>query len=386
MTQSINYEPFANCHPVKFLKTLLKYLLLLVVVLVAGIAIFVNTAPQFGAAAKGTRLARMKASPEYHEGTFMNLIPTSMDMNAGKMVETMEEFINAKGTRPDQPLPVDFADKVPPADTLVHITWFGHSAVLLELDGKRILLDPMLGPAASPVPFFAQRFAYRAPIDMAQFTNIDAVVISHDHYDHLDYPSIQKLDAQVGHFYVPLGVGAHLERWGVDSAKITELGWWQSAQAEGITFTATPARHFSGRGLTNRNSTLWASWVVQGRENKVYFSGDSGYGPHFQQIGARLGPFDLAMMECGQYNEKWEAIHMMPEQTMQAFLDLKGQVLLPIHWGAFDLSVHPCTESVERLNRANTTGVFIATPTIGTRYPIGTHPSTTRWWEPLVAE
>lgn len=369
-----------------FLKKLLKYLLILVVVLVGGIVLFVSTAPQFGASAEGVRLARMKASPEYRDGTFTNLIPTSMDMSAGKMVETMEEFMTAKNTHPDQPLPVDFAGKVPSADSLMHITWFGHSAVLLELEGQRILLDPMLGPAASPLPFFAQRFAYREPIDMAQFTDVDAVVISHDHYDHLDYHSIQQLDAQVGHFYVPLGIGAHLERWGVDSTKITELDWWQSAVADGITFTATPARHFSGRGLTDRNSTLWASWVVQGQKNKVYFSGDSGYGPHFKQIGERYGPFDLAMMECGQYNEKWEAIHMMPEQTMQAFLDLKGEVLLPIHWGAFDLSVHPWTESVERLNRANTTNVFIATPTIGTRYPIGTHPPTTRWWEPLVAE
>ena len=370
----------------KFLKNLLKYLLILIVVGVAGVAIFVNTAPQFGAAAKGTRLARMKASPEYREGTFVNLIPTSMDMSANKMAETLEEFMIAEGTRPDQPLPVDFADKVPPLDSQIHITWFGHSAVLLELEGKRILLDPMLGPAASPVPFFAQRFAYREPIDMAQFTNIDAVIISHDHYDHLDYGSIQKLDAQVGHFYVPLGVGAHLERWGITSTKITELDWWQSAEADGITFTATPARHFSGRGLTNRNSTLWASWVVSGKSSRAYFSGDSGYGPHFQQIGERYGPFNLAMMECGQYNEKWKAIHMMPEQTMQAFLDLKGKVLLPIHWGAFNLAVHPWTESVERLNRANTTGVFIATPTIGTRYSMGAPALARHWWEPLVGE
>ena len=305
-------------------------------------------------------------------------------MSADSIVSTLKEFINAKDTRPDEPLPVDFSREKTNTDTLMHITWFGHSAVLLEIEGKRILLDPMLGPSASPVPFFAQRFDYREPIDFAPLVNIDAVVISHDHYDHLDYESIQKLNPNVGHFYVPLGVGAHLERWGVDSAKITELDWWESATGNGLIFTATPQRHFSGRGLTDRNSTLWASWIVEGSSHKIYFSGDGGYGPHFKEIGRRFGPFDLAMIECGQYNVKWKDIHLLPEQTMQAFLDLKGEVLMPIHWGAFDLAVHPWTESVERLNRANKTGVFIATPTIGTRYPVGAHQPTMRWWEPLV--
>ena len=364
-----------------FLKKLLKYLLLLLLAGAVGVFIFVKTAPQFGAAAEGPRLERVKASPQYKGDAFVNPIPTSMAMSADSILSTLEEFISAKNTRPDQPLPVDFSEKNQKPDSFIHITWFGHSAVLLEIEGKRILLDPMLGPSASPVPFFAKRFTYREPIDFGQFKKIDAVVVSHDHYDHLDYESIQKLDANVGHFYVPLGVGAHLEHWGVDSAKITELDWWESAKEDGLTFTATPQRHFSGRGLTDRNSTLWASWVVAGVSHKVYFSGDGGYGLHFKEIGQRFGPFDLAMIECGQYNVKWKDIHLMPEQTMQAFLDLKGEVLMPIHWGAFNLAVHPWTESVERLNRANTTGVFIATPTIGTRYPIGTRQPTTNWWE-----
>ncbi len=346
-----------------------------------GMFIFIKAAPQFGAAAEGARLDRMKTSPQYSDGTFVNSIHTSMDMSADSIVSTLKEFFSAKNTRPDQPLTTDFSDKKTPLDSLMHVTWFGHSAVLLEIEGKRILLDPMFGPAASPVPFFAKRFAYREPIDLAQLVNIDAVVISHDHYDHLDYGSIQELNPNVGHFYVPLGVGAHLERWGVDPAKITELDWWESASAGDLTFTATPQRHFSGRGLTNRNSTLWASWVVKGQAHSVYFSGDGGYGTHFREIGQRLGPFDLAMIECGQYNVKWKDIHLMPEETMQAFLDLKGKVLIPIHWGAFNLAVHPWTESVERLNRANTTGAFIATPIIGTRYPIGTRQPTQNWWE-----
>ncbi|GHB78285.1 MBL fold metallo-hydrolase [Persicitalea jodogahamensis] len=366
-----------------FLKGFFKYTLLLIIFVGATIFIFVSTSPQFGRAPEGERLARVEASPQYQDGTFVNAIHTSMDMSVDSIVSTLKEFIGAENTRPDQPLPVDFSKNTPDTDSLVHVTWFGHSAVLLEIEGKRILLDPMLGPSASPVPFFAKRFAYREPIDFSQFVNIDAVVISHDHYDHLDYGSIQKLNPNVGHFYVPLGVGGHLERWGVDSAKITELDWWESASAEGITFTATPQRHFSGRGLTDRNSTLWASWVVEGLTHKVYFSGDGGYGPHFKQIGQRFGPFDLAMIECGQYNVKWKDIHLMPEQTMQAFLDLEAKVLMPIHWGAFNLAVHPWTESVERLNRANKSGAFIATPGIGARYPVGTRESTSKWWESL---
>ncbi len=191
-----------------FIKKLFLWLLGILTLCAAGVFLFVKIAPQFGAPPEGASLARVLASPQYQDGVFVNGIPTSMDMSAGKMVTTLKEFMTAPHTTPDQPLPVDFNEgqKLSP-DSLLHLTWFGHSAVLLEMEGKRILLDPMLGPAASPVPFFAQRFAYREPIDMAQFTDIDAVVFSHDHYDHLDYPSVQQLDPHVGHFYVPLGVG-----------------------------------------------------------------------------------------------------------------------------------------------------------------------------------
>lgn len=368
----------------RLFKKIYTWILAVTLLLVTGITVFLYTAPQFGASSEGERLARIQASSHYQNGEFVNTIFTTMDMNMSSVAKTLEEFMTAKNTRPKQPLPTDFSDSASlPADSLMYITWYGHSAALLEMEGKRILLDPMFGPAASPVPFFGKRFDYLQPINFAQFKAIDALVISHDHYDHLDYGSIVKLNPEVKHFYVPLGVGAHLEHWGVEISKITELDWWESASADGITYTATPARHFSGRGILDRNQTLWASWVVQSAKNKVYFSGDSGYGPHFKEIGQRLGPFDLAMMECGQYNEKWKAIHMMPEQTMQAFLDVGGEVLMPIHWGAFELSVHPWTESVERLNRANRMSVLIATPQIGTRYPVGMHPTTTRWWEAL---
>jgi L-ascorbate metabolism protein UlaG (beta-lactamase superfamily) len=367
------------------MKIFLK-VLLVIGLLVGGGLLFVSFAPQFGAPPEGKHLEKIQTSPNYADGSFVNAIPTSMDMSFGDGLETIKEYITATNTEPEQPLPTAFsASSTVGSDTSLAITWFGHSALLLEMAGKRILLDPMLGPTASPVSFIGHRFDYREPIDFSLLKDIDFVVLSHDHYDHLDYPSIQKLNPEVGHFYVPLGVGSHLRRWGVDSSKITELDWWESAEAGTISLTATPARHFSGRALADRNATLWASWVLKSPAHAVYFSGDSGYGPHFKEIGERFGSFDLAMMECGQYNEKWEAIHMLPEQTMQAFLNLKGKVLMPIHWGAFQLSVHPWTESVERLNRANTTGATIATPVIGARFTVVPPEKTTKWWEAVAA-
>ncbi len=211
--------------------------------------------------------------------------------------------------------------------------------------------------------------------------SIDAILISHDHYDHLDYGSIRQLKDKTKYFFVPLGVGAHLQHWGVEASKITELDWWQSADIDGMTFTATPARHFSGRGLTDRDKTLWASWVIKGQDNNIYFSGDSGYRTHFKQIGEQYGPFDFTMIECGQYNEKWEAIHMMPEQSLQAHIDLQGKMMMPIHWGAFNLAVHPWKEPVERLLKAKKEDMMIATPVIGESFVLSQALPDARWWE-----
>lgn len=355
---------------------------LIVIVIALGITLFVSVAPQFGSKPNGVHLIKIIASPQYNEGSFVNAIPTKLDMGFQTMFKSLKEFATAKNTRPDKPLATSFnASYAPLADSIAQITWFGHSALLLELNGKKILLDPMLGPSASPVSFFGKRFDYSNEIKLSAFTQIDAVLISHDHYDHLDYSSIQALKNKVNHFYVPLGVGSHLLHWGIDASKITELDWWQTVLHEGIEFTATPARHFSGRGITDRNQTLWASWVIKGSSCNIYFSGDSGYGPHFKEIGERFGPFDFAMIECGQYNEKWEAIHMMPEQSMQAFLDVKGGILMPIHWGAFNLAVHTWTDGIERLQQANQQyKVPLVTPRIGISYSINKKDTTGQWW------
>jgi L-ascorbate metabolism protein UlaG (beta-lactamase superfamily) len=198
----------------------------------------------------------------------------------------------------------------------------------------------------------------------------------------LDFPSIRKLKDKALRFIVPLGVRQRLIKWGVESNKITEHAWWEELEFEGLKMACTPARHFSGRGLFDRNSTLWCSWVIAGQKTKVYYSGDSGYGPHFKDIGEKFGPFDLTLMECGQYDERWSTIHMVPEETIQAHLDLGGQLLIPVHWGAFTLAFHSWTDPVERVTKAALEHhVNITTPKIGETVAIASNGfPTSRWW------
>ena len=352
-----------------------------------GVVVFVNVAPQIGGSVSGQRLNRAEQSPQFHDGKFANAIETDMSMPFGKMSGVMWEFIKGgKDREPDWSIPVMKMDQSRlrlAADTAAKITWFGHSAFLLEIDGKRLLLDPMFGSHPSPVSFMgAKRFNDTLPIEIKNLPHIDAALISHDHYDHLDYGSIVELKEKVGVFYMPLGVGAHLERWGVDSSKIHELDWWDKVEFEGLTFVSTPARHFSGRGLTNRFSTLWSSWVILGKHQRLFFSGDSGYFPGFKEIGEKYGPFDLTMMECGQYNEAWSNIHMMPEETVQAHIDVKGDLLMPIHWGAFTLALHTWTDPVVRvLAKAREENVRVITPFIGQTFTVGRDIPQKHWWE-----
>jgi L-ascorbate metabolism protein UlaG (beta-lactamase superfamily) len=365
-------------------KILLKIFLTVVlslVIIIIGIMAFINLAPQFGASPEGEHLEKIKQSENYSSGQFQNLIPTSMDMNLRSGSSVMYEWIFQGNNRvPSKPLPTTFGFNA--ADTALQVTWFGHSAVLLEIDGKKLLLDPMLGDAAAPVSFMTRRFDYQQAINLDSIPTVDAVIISHDHYDHLDYPSIKALKDRVGHFYTALGVGAHLQRWGVDPSKITEMDWWETAMHENLKLIAAPARHFSGRGISDRNKTQWASWIIIGKKEKVYFSGDSGYGPHFKEIGEKYGPFDFAMMECGQYNERWEAIHMMPEQTVQAGLDVQAKKMMPIHWGAFNLALHSWTDPVERaLNAAENHDVEVLTPVIGKKFALSeANQNQESWW------
>jgi L-ascorbate metabolism protein UlaG (beta-lactamase superfamily) len=360
------------------MKRLLKILKIIAVALIGVVLLFaittisfLNMNPQFGDAPTAGQQKTFAAASNFHDGKFENQIPTSMSMSFSQTMSVMGEFFFGKknGKEPGMELPMEKVDSITLADRnndVSGLIWFGHSANLLELDGRKILIDPMLGQRAGPLPILSpKRYNRQLPIEVEKLPFIDVVIISHDHYDHLDYGSIRKLKDNVGRFYVPLGVGGHLRSWGVNPNIITELNWWEEVKDDGITFICTPARHFSGRGFT-RNETLWSSWVIRSSRQQIYFSGDSGYGPHFKQIGEEYGAMDFVMMECGQYNDLWSAIHMTPEETVQATLDVKGRVLMPIHWGAFTLAMHAWTDPIERVTReAKRLNVAITTPKIG---------------------
>lgn len=365
----------------KVLKWLFISLGAIILILTVIIAIFMNTAPQFGQRPKGDDLKRISKSEHFNDGKFINLIPTAMG-SFGEMMRTIPKFINGKYLKPKSPIETEFTNPDSLSDSLATVTWYGHSAFKIEWQGKTILIDPMLGPVASPVSFGSKRYKYTSPIDLEAFEHIDAIIISHDHYDHLDYHSIMKLKDRTDHFYAPLGVGSHLKFWGIAPEKITELDWWQKAQLDDIQLIATPSRHFSGRGIADRNSTQWASWVLLGEKQKIYFSGDGGYGPHFKEIGEKYGPFDLAMMECGQYNTAWHDIHMMPEESVQAGIDVGGKILMPIHWGAFNLAIHTWVDPIERFTKtAREKEVSMIHPQIGQNFLIGEAFKPIEWWK-----
>ncbi|WP_298442956.1 MBL fold metallo-hydrolase [uncultured Ferrimonas sp.] len=257
----------------------------------------------------------------------------------------------------------------------------GHSTVLMQLDNRWLITDPVFSDRASPVQWAGPKRFQAAALTLAQLPPLDIVVISHDHYDHLDQTSIEYLADKAGHFVVPSNVGHYLRQWGVPASKITELAWWQSTRIDGIELVATPAQHFSGRGLV-RDRSLWASFVINSANHKLFFSGDSGYFNGFKEIGRRYGPFDLTLMETGAYNELWSQIHMLPEQSVQAHLDVGGQVMLPIHNSTFDLALHPWHEPLRRARAAaQQQGVTLLSPQFGQAVPLQ-QPLLAPQWQP----
>ncbi|MBN3519203.1 MBL fold metallo-hydrolase [Algoriphagus lutimaris] len=348
--------------------------------------LFVSLSPQFGANPSSEQKAEFEKLEHYSNGEFQNLIETNMEMDFGKAIKMLPEFFKNDPSRvPDFDIPIVKIDSVdltlPNLST--RLIWFGHSAFLLQIDGKNILLDPMLGEVPAPHPILGKkRFSKELPIEIEQLPSIDMILFSHDHYDHLDYGSVQKLKGKTQSYYVPLGLGSHLEAWGIESEKIHEMDWWDELDVDGLKMALTPSRHFSGRGLNNRFSTLWGSWVIHGKSDRIYFSGDGGYGPHFKEIGERYGPFDFAMMECGQYNERWKEIHMMPEETAQAGLDIQAKVIMPIHWAAFSLAMHSWTDPVERvLKSAEKLKLPVYVPKIGSYIILNQNLETREeWW------
>ncbi|WP_030751988.1 MBL fold metallo-hydrolase [Streptomyces griseus] len=344
----------------------------------------------FGAEPTGERLARIRRSPHFADGVFQNpeqarRTPSGSTTDFARIYFEKEARArrSPSGLIPVHPTTV--ADLSRPAPGGLRITWLGHSSVLAEVDGVRILFDPVWGERCSPFAFAGPKRLHPVPAPLAALGPVDVVVISHDHYDHLDLPTIKALARTDTLFAVPLGVGAHLEHWGVPASRLRELDWHESTEIGDITLTATPARHFCGRGLRNQQHTLWASWSVRGPRHRVFHSGDTGYFQGFADIGAAHGPFDVTMIQIGAYSDFWPDIHMTPAEGVRAHLDLQGGraggVLLPIHWGTFNLAPHAWAEPAEwTKDAAEEAGQAAAFPRPGEPFePTGKVPSDA-WW------
>ncbi len=348
-------------------KKIINIIFLFVVFTITFATGFYMLSPQFGKNPSKNQKIHYRTFSNYNVDGFNN--SQYYQSITGKM--TFSEFFKSDTTRrPKSDLEhdrIDFETFVKAAEGEIKISWLGHSAFILNINGAIVLLDPMLGEYASPIPISSmKRYSKNIGLFTEEIDSIDVVVYSHDHYDHLDYPTVQEIKDKVKTFIVPYGLANHLTRWGVNENRISELNWEESKLINGIEFVCLEALHFSGRGIGNRNSTLWSSWAIKSDYGKIYFSGDSGYGRHLKKIGEVHGPFDLSLVDCGQYNTAWKYSHMFPEDAVQASKDLRSKYFMPIHWGGFTLSTHPWTEPVsEAIKYAKIKDQLYVTPRLG---------------------
>jgi L-ascorbate metabolism protein UlaG (beta-lactamase superfamily) len=342
----------------------------------------------FGASPRGASLARIEASPEFVGHRFQNAEPSTVMKPGGAWRSLRHWAFGGEMRAPSCPLPLAGGTaarlRTPPASGL-RVTWLGHSTTLLEIDGARILTDPIWSERASPSRWIGPKRFHPPPLALADLPPIDAVLVSHEHYDHLDMDTVRALAARGAAFHVPLGVGPHLRAWGVPAARVTEHDWWQGATlAHGVRVVSTPARHFNGRGVPGRIGALWTSWSIVGPAHRVFFSGDTGMERAFTDIAAREGPFDLSMLEIGQYHPSWGDIHLGPLGALDAHRALGAKALLPIHWATFQLGYHAWSEPAETITRAaRQRGVKLLTPRLGEPIEPASANETGVWWRAL---
>jgi len=338
----------------------------LTIFLSSSIIAFINLSPQFGANPSKKQREQYSKFDNYENGEFKNIekmISLESDISFFDFFKKDTNRFPEKNISTEK---INYGQFKNNHDS-ISFAWLGHSSFIFNINGKIILLDPMLSNYASPIPIKTlKRFNSEIAISLDEIDSVDVIIISHDHYDHLDYKTIKKLNNKVEKYIVPIGIGNHLRGWGVNEKNITELNWYNKTSYSNIEFVCLPSRHYSGRGPKNKNSTLWGSWAIISDLGKIYFSGDGGYGKHFEEIGNKYGPFDLTLIDSGQYNEAWQHSHMFPRESVQAAIDLKADFYMPIHWGAFVLSMHHWTEPVEQAKfHADQKKQKIITPPIG---------------------
>jgi L-ascorbate metabolism protein UlaG (beta-lactamase superfamily) len=331
----------------------------------------------------GKHREQIQRSLNYKNGAFQNLSHTPMkpeDISYWKM--TKEFFKKHPNTKPSGKIPFVKTDLYELNSSEPSIVWFGHSSYLIRIENKNFLIDPVFSGNAAPVSFMVKAFPGSNEYKAEDMPAIDYLILTHDHYDHLDYKTLRKLKTKVKQIYCSLGISSHLKHWGIDHAVITEMDWWDEQKLDdSIKLVAAPARHFSGRGL-KRAQTLWSSFILKTTNHTIYIGADSGYDKHFKEIGNKYGPFDLAILESGQYNTMWPLIHMMPEETVQAAVDLKAKTLLPVHWGKFVLAMHDWNEPIKRvLTKAEELNVNVATPHIGELFAVNGSSTSKKWWD-----
>ncbi len=365
-----------------------RYWIPLVAILAIPITLYLALKlPVFGGHPSAEDRKRFATSKAFNvsKGTFENRRPEllqQMRENSFSIAVLIEWFSERDEAKPAGKLPEqvpDIAEFIKPAEQ-TKLIWLGHSTFLMNISGTIVLVDPVFSGYASPVSFTARRFQ-PSVLSLDELPDIDIVLISHDHYDHLDQHSIEYFADKQTLFISALGVSTHLKRWGITSDRIVEKDWWDSHSVHGIEFVAAPAQHFSGRDGINNDETLWASWIIISNQSRIYYSGDSGYDTHFNEVGERYGPFNLSIMENGQYDKSWPEVHMFPEQTLQAHLDVNAEFLMPVHWGMYELAFHTWYGPVETLARlAQEKGVKLVTPVFGQVVVLDNSPKTGYWW------